>query len=267
MPEPTNYPTPSLSADPVREKFSNGADRHSEKGRAWSGAGNQAADDTTEDELNEEEQYAAELAAEQELYAAQAGAAELYNQGQEHRHPSLFKYSILALLALIVDLIDIIDLTGIGILIGRTISFAVSTVIILIFWFTNTKQKRADEYVENIQKNIEAIRARIANAEKNILRVARLSRKIPGAKQLYRKFHLKTIRRARVALKKIAKNAKSPIVRSAAAGTLNLVPLLAVVPWMLVGIWLSYRAEKESYKKAKESSDQILEATGETETA
>ena len=228
---------------------------------------NQAADDTTEDELNEEERYAAELAAEQELYAAHAGAMELYNQGQEHRRPSLFKYLILALLALIVDLIDIIDLTGIGIIIGRTISFAVSTVIILIFWFTNTKQKRADEYVGNIQKNIDAVTTRIANAERNILRITRLSRKIPGAKQLYRKFHLKTIRRARIIIKKIAQTTKSPIVRSAVTGTLNLVPLLAIVPWMLVGIWLSYRAEKESYKKARESSDQILEAAGEAETA
>jgi cytochrome c-type biogenesis protein CcmH/NrfG len=169
-------------------------------------------------------------------------------------------------LALIVDVIDIIDLTGIGIIIGRIISFAVSAVIILIFWFTNTKQKRADEYVENIQKKIEDIRAMIANAERNILRVAKLSRKVPGAKKLYRKFHLKTIRRARVAIKRVAKSAKSPIARFAMAGALNLVPLLALVPWMLVGIWLSYRAEKESYKNAREEADSVIEAAEETET-
>ncbi len=218
------------------------------------------------EELDEEQRYATELAAEQELYAAQAEAEGLYNQGQEFRRPSLFKYFILALLALIVDIIDIIDLTGIGIIIGRIISFAVSAVIILVFWFTNTKQKRADEYVENVQKKIEDIRAIVANAEKNILRVARLSRKVPGVKKLYRKIHLKTIRRARVAIKRVAKSAKSPLIRSAAAGALNLVPLLALVPWMLVGIWLSYKAEKESYKNAREEADSVLEATEETET-
>ncbi|MBI2674364.1 MAG: hypothetical protein HYX22_01335 [Candidatus Yanofskybacteria bacterium] len=216
----------------------------------------------------EEEQYATELAAEQELYAAQAEATGLYNQGQEFRHPSYFKYlAILAPLATIVDVIDFVDLSGLGILIGRAVSFAASTTIILIFWFTNTKQKRADEYVENIQKKAEIIAARIANAEKNVLTVARLSRKIPGAKQLYRKLHLRTIRRARVALRRVAKNTKNPIVRSAVAGALNLVPFLALVPWMLVGIWLSYRAEKESYKNARESSDSVLETTGETGTA
>ena len=165
---------------------------------------------------------------------------------------------------MIVDIVDFIDLTGLGAIVGRIISFAVSAVIILIFWFTNTKQKRADEYAENIQKKIDALVARIANAERNILRVARLSRKIPGAKQLYRKLHLRTVRRARVALRGVAKSAKSPILRSVAAGTLNLVPFLALVPWMLVGIWLSYRAEKESYKNAREASDSVLEATGET---
>lgn len=219
------------------------------------------------DELDEEQQYADELAAEQEFYIARSEAAELYNQGQEYSHPSLLKYSLLALLALIVDIIDFIDLTGIGILIGRIISFTTSTVIILIFWFTNTKQKMADEYVDSIQKKIEVITARIANAERNILRVARLSRKIPGAKQLYRKLHLKTVRRLRLAVKGVAKNTKNPIVRFMAASALNLVPLLAALPWMLIGIWLSYRAEKESYKNAKEAAESALEATGETETA
>jgi len=228
---------------------------------------NQTVNDTAEDEeIAEEERYAAELAAEQELYAAQAEAVELYNQGQEFRRPSLFKYSILAAFAAIVDIIDLLDLTGIGAIIARLISFAASAVIILIFWFTNTKQKRADEYVENIQERAEIIAARIANAEKNILRVARLSRRVPGAKRLYRKLHLRTIRRARVTLRRVAKNTKNPIVRSAAAGALNLVPLLALIPWMLIGIWLSYRAEKESYKNARKASNSVLEAIRETGT-
>lgn len=228
-------------------------------------------DDTNKEaenlELDEEEQYAIELEANQELYAAQAETTELYNQGQEFRRPSLFKYSILASLAAIVDLIDLADLTGFGAIIGRAVSFAVSAFILLIFWFTNTKQKRADGYVENIQKSMEVITQRIADAERNIVRVARLSRHIPGAKQVYRKLHLRTLRRARVALRGVAKNTKNPIIRSAAAGVLNLVPFLAVIPWMLVGVWLSYRAENESYKNAKGASDSILESTGETTTA
>ena len=225
-------------------------------------------DQGIDDELAEEDQYATELVAEQELYAAQAEATGLYNQGQEFRHPSYFKYlATLAPLATIVDIIDFVDLSGLGILIGRTISFAASTIVILIFWFTNTKQKRADEYVENAQKYAESIATRIDNAERNIVRVARLSRKVPGAKQIYRKLHLRTIRKARVALRRVAKSAKSPIVRSAAAGTLNLVPFLALFPWMLIGIWLSYRAEKESYKNAQDASGSVLEATGETGTA
>lgn len=227
---------------------------------------NQTVNETLNEELDEEEQNAIELDADQELYAAQAAAVELYNQGQEYRRPSLFKYSILASFASIIDLIDLIDLTGYGAIIGRIISFIVTVVILLIFWFTNTKQKRADEYVKNIEKSIEYIAQRVASAERKISQVARLSRKVPGAKQLYRKLHFRTIRRARVGLRKVAKSTKNPIVRSAASGALNLVPFLAVIPWMLVGVWLSYRAEKESYKNAREASDSVLEATGETTT-
>lgn len=219
----------------------------------------------TDEELAEKERYAAELAAEQELYAAQSAAVELHNQGQEYRHPSYFKYFVLATpLAFIIDGIDIFaHISGVGIPFGSFFSFAATTIILLIFWFTNTKQKRADEYVKNIEKNIEVITQRIANAERNIVRAARLSRRVPGAKQIYRKFHLRTIRRIRVALRGVIKSTKSPILRYAAAGVLNLVPFLAILPWQLIGVYLSYRAEKESYKNAQEASSQILEA-GET---
>lgn len=222
---------------------------------------NNYSDTDIDEELASEEQYATELAAEQELYAAQDEAAELHNQGQEFRHPSYFKYFvILTPLAAIIDLVDLVDLSGIGAIIGRMFSFSAWTLMLLVFWFTNTKQKRADEYVKNIEKNLEVITQRMANAERNIVRVARLSRKVPGAKQLYRKAHLATIRKARVGLRRVARSAKSPIIRTAAAGTLNLVPFLAVIPWMLIGVWLSYRAEKESYKNAGEASDSILES-------
>lgn len=223
--------------------------------------------DANDEDFDEEEQNAVELAAEQELYAAQEEASELYKQGQEFRHPSYFKYFVvLTPLAAIIELVDFVDLTGIGAIVGRTFSFAAWVLILLIFWFTNTKQKRADEYVKSVEKNIEVITQHIASAEKNIVRVARLSRHIPGAKQLYRKFHLRTIRRARVALRKVTKSTKNPIMRLASAGVLNLIPFLALIPWMLIGVWLSYRAEKESYKNANEASDSVLESIGETAT-
>lgn len=229
---------------------------------------NENLNEGLDEELEEEERLALELEAEQELYAAQEEAAELHNQGQEFRHPSYFKYFVtLTPLAAIIDLVDLVDLTGMGALIGRMFSLAAWVVMLLVFWFTDTKQKRADEYVDNIQKNMEVIATRIANAEKNIVSMARLSRKVPGVKQLYRKAHLATIRKARVALRGIAKNTKNPIVRSAVTGALNLVPFLAIIPWMLVGVWLSYRAEKESYRNAAEASDQILESAGESATA
>src|SRR3989344_3806921 len=151
-------------------------------------------------ELEAEEENAEQLAAEQELYAAETEAIDLSNQGQEFQRPSLIKYLvILAPLAGIVDLIDFIDLSGVGAFIGRVVSLGASVLIILIFWLTNTKQKRADDYVESIQEKIDVITKRIANAEKQIVRVARLSRKVPGTKRIYRRVHLATIRKARVA--------------------------------------------------------------------
>lgn len=222
--------------------------------------------DMGDEDVDEEEQNSLELEAEQEFYAAQASAVELSNQGQEFRHPSYFKYLVLlAPLAIIIDGIDIFsEFSGVGIPFGRFISFVATVIMLLVFWFTNTKQKMADEYVENIQKNIDVITQRIANAEKNIVRVARLSRHVPGARSAYRKLHLATVRRGRVALRRIAKSTKSPILRYASMGVLNLIPILAILPWQIIGVYLSYRAEKESYNNARDSSDSVLEAIGET---
>jgi len=228
---------------------------------------NQTSDETAGDEeLDEEEQNAVELEANQGLYAAQSATVELYNQGQKFRHPSYFKYLVFAApLAFIIDGLDIFaHISGAGIPFGSLISFGATVVLLLVFWFTNTKQKRADEYVKNIEKNIEVITQRIASAERNIVRVARLSRRIPGARQAYRRLHMRTIRRGRVALRGVIKSSKSPILRYAATGVLNLVPFLAILPWQLIGVYLSYRAEKESYKNAQEAAGSILEEVGET---
>jgi hypothetical protein len=215
------------------------------------------------EDYSEEELIADLLEAEQESYAAINSGIELYNQGLSFKHPSYFKYGILFILAAIVDIIDFADLSGIGLFIARIVSFAASALIILVLWLTNTKQKSADEYVENAQKKIEFITQKISEAERKILTVAKISRKIPGVKKLYRKAHMATIRRLRLGLRKLTKNTKNPIIRSLASGTLNLVPFLSIVPWMIIGIWLSYRAEKESYKKAEEMANTILENLGE----
>src|SRR3989344_6939495 len=113
---------------------------------------NRIVDEAIEDELDKEEQYAEELVADQELYAAQAAAVELHNQGQEFRHPSYFKYLVLlAPLGLIIDGLDIFaHVSGAGIPFGTLISGFATVIMLLVFWFTNTKQKRADEYVKNI---------------------------------------------------------------------------------------------------------------------
>lgn len=216
---------------------------------------------------SEEEIFASILLAEHELNVAEAQKAALIEDGMEFKRPSYLKYGALGMFAVVVDIVDLLDLTGIGAIVGRIVSAAAMFLMLLIYWLTNTKQKKADEYVEQLETNLAEIEANVARAGKQLLAVTRMSRRIPGVRQVYRRAYMRTIRPARLVLRNATRTVKSPLTRSALAGVINLIPFLAVVPWMTVGVYLSYRAEKHSYKMARESAEDAASADGQEQYA
>ena len=103
--------------------------------------------ETFKNDLENEESYANELATEQERYQTEQQLIDFHDEGVQYGHPSFIKYTVVSLLGLITESTDFLDLIGVAMLISKPVSLLITFIILLIFWLTNTKQKRADDYV------------------------------------------------------------------------------------------------------------------------
>ena len=203
--------------------------------------------DSPSDNVNTAEDIANELADQQEYYQTEQQLIDFHNEGIKYGHPSYVKYGIVSLLGLITESTDFLDLIGIGMVISKPTALLLTFIIFLIFWLTNTKQKKADNYVGRAEKMVEAVTANLAHIERRAFQAAKLARRF-GAKRF--------AARIRISSRLVRRN---PLFKFLAAGAANLIPFIAVFPWVLLGIYLSYRDEKKSYQNAQETASEIAE--------
>ena len=200
-----------------------------------------------ENEPTNEEAYADQLALDQERYQTEQQLIDFHNEGIKYGHPSYVKYGIVSLLGLITESTDFLDLVGVGILVSKPVALFITFIIFLIFWLTNTKQKNADDYVGKAEEMVETIATNLAHIERRAFQTAKLARRF-GAKRF--------AARIRISSRLVKRN---PLFKFAAAGAANLIPFVAVFPWVLLGIYLSYKDEKKSYQNARETAGEIAE--------
>ncbi len=186
-------------------------------------------------ETETENQYAQDLYAQQAEQQMASELQEVVEEGKSYRSPSKFKYSVLFTLAVIVDAVDFLELTGIGWFVAKIVSIIGTAIIVLIFFFTGTKQKNAQEYKKKLTDFLENSARNIAHTERMALRLANWGK--------YTKY-----------VSSFAAEAIGII-----AGAINLIPGIDLVPWMTVGVYLSYRDEKNTLNNARETAEAIEE--------
>ena len=199
-----------------------------------------------EEELGDED-IANQLADQREYYQTEQQLIDFHNEGVNYGHPSYAKYGIVSLLGLITESTDFLDLLGIGVVVSKPVALFLTFIIFLIFWLTNTKQKRADDYVGKAEEMVEAVTANLAHIERRAFQTAKIVRRF-GAKRF--------AARIRISSRLVRRN---PLFKFLAAGAANLIPFIAVFPWVLLGIYLSYRDEKKTYLNARETAGEIAE--------
>jgi len=215
---------------------------------------NQAADDTAEDELLEEQRYAAELAAEQELYNIQRQIQQLDARGQSFGRPSLLKYGLLLVLAILADTVIIGSylLFGVGIVIGTLLASPFIISIVLISWFTDTKLMDAQSHPQEVEKTVILVQQRITTATRTGLRTAKVLRRVPGMKGVAR-----TIPRGLVKVRRVAR--RNPLGRILVGSGLNSVPIINILPWQVVSIIMAHSAEKQTLEEARQATSEAIE--------
>lgn len=185
--------------------------------------------------------YAGELAAAQAKTQAGHEIANLAKEGKAFGKPSIFKYIVLFFLATIVDIVDFAELSGVGYFIAKTIAIFCSILMFLIFWFTGTKQKQASEFTKGLEQMVAKLQANIDHVARLTVKYSRLARHIPGG------------RKAAIKIYKIAKS--NPMTGFLAASIINLMPIIDLLPWSIIGVYLSYRDEKSAYRIAAEEAE------------
>lgn len=204
-----------------------------------------------EEELLEEEILSDALYAEQEIYRSQQLLNRLALEGSSYKKPSILKYGILFTLSGIQDVVDLLDLTGIGAFVTTIVSFALSSLIIMITWLTNTKYKKAENYTKELEAIIPVIQANIAHASRVAMSTSRALGNIPGMKKISSK-----IPRVLAKTRSLAKG--SPLFKVFVGNALDIIPFLGLLPLSTISIFLAYRDEKKAYTNVRQIAEEIF---------
>lgn len=200
----------------------------------------------------ENEETAATLASEQEIAVSQANLQKLIAEGLNYGKPSKLKYFFLFTVAGIIDLVDLLDVTGIGIIVSKIVSIGGTGLIYFTLWLTDTKTKKAEKYEDDLYMVGVGLEDKIRRYSQLAMKTSKKLGKIPGLKGVARK-----IPRTLVKLRRVAR--KNPITKVLLGGVINLVPFLAIINLMIVWIYLVYRDEKKTLKRAVEAAQEAAE--------
>lgn len=169
-------------------------------------------------EIWEEIRNANQLAAQQTAYqeAQESNNFPLFNG------PSLFKYALILLFfAVPNDLIDAIDFSGFGIPISWFVSQLLSAATLFIVWFADSELKRVKSHM--------------------------------ARKGAYQKALAKTA--TRVAAKLIKFAPRNPAVKILAGAVLEMIPVISLLPWSSISVFLAYTNERKTFKEAREIAE------------
>lgn len=205
-------------------------------------------------DLGKEEQYASELAVEQEFYNIEQQIQKLAEEGRLFGRPSLFKYGLLLFMAILADIVIIGSyfLFGVGIILSTFLASPFIISIILVSWFTDTKLKSAQAHPEKLEQAVILVQQRVVVATRTGLRTAKALRKIPGMRGVARAIPRKLIQVRRVAR-------RSPIGRILMGSGANTIPVINLIPWQVVSVLMAYSAEKRMLEEVKQATDDAVE--------
>ncbi len=207
-------------------------------------------------QIEEEINYANQLAAQQEAGSTLNLAKDLYDQGMAFGGPSMLKWGIILCLAIVNDVIDLLALTGFLEILSWLISLGLTAIILLLIWFTDGGIKGAQEYVKKAQgtaleaqfkAQTEQIESRVRNLAEG---TADKLKKIPGLK----KIGIRGTPR------------KNPLARALLGSALESVPFLGAVNLITVWVFFAYLAEKHAYRIARETAEEAYQQTSATAT-
>ncbi|PIR41362.1 MAG: hypothetical protein COV31_01540 [Candidatus Yanofskybacteria bacterium CG10_big_fil_rev_8_21_14_0_10_46_23] len=201
------------------------------------------------------------LALEQEVAGLERAVADLIEKSKRFKRPSRFKYGLLFLIAIFFDAVLIfLNLSGSGLAVTILISFVGIAIISFILWFGDVRYKSAKKYQENLDEGLDLVRLKALQLERLAFKSSKLLRKIQysgRSPQLIKNIAGKLRGGVVSSLKVVRAARKSPVWRFLLIAVADIAPILNIIPWMLIGVYLTYRDEKKLYQALAETAQQV----------
>ncbi len=204
----------------------------------------------TPDQLAHEELVKNQLSHAQSQQQQQTAIAETT---QQIKKPSFLGYLLLFFLAAILDIIDLIEFTGVGIIISKIIQVFATIFFVSIAFLVNKKIKRMRMASDFLDMRAKRILLRVQQLRTRYAAAIKLSRKV--------KFLRKPVRKFALATRKISKAiTRNPIGKSLLANVLEFIPLVGVLPFQMISVYLMYRDHKKTYAESLATVPEYQEA-------
>ena len=164
--------------------------------------------------------------------------------GRTVKPPSDTLYFFLYALAGIGDILDWLTLTGIGAIISFIVDLFIGVILFFAGRAARDRIKAMNEFQDGLHEHIQNMERKIVAYRNAYARILKASRKVRILRKPVRKLALRFAR-----LRKSI--AKSPLGRTIAAIIADLIPILDLVPWRTINIYMLKKQEMQSFQDAQ----------------
>ena len=172
---------------------------------------------------------------------------------EEVRHPSEMKYHFMMTLAIILDIIDWLEITGIGLIVTYALKIVFTPTLYLYGRHASNRIKVMSELSKSLEQRISHIRRRMYSYANRYRFAANIGRKIPGL--------AKHLNKLEGSAKRIGQTvARNPAFKNTAAIIADYIPLLDLLPWRTLGVYLAFKDEKKTYEETKPTVEEYYQA-------
>lgn len=159
----------------------------------------------------------------------------LENAQHQVNPPSKLLYISLILFASCLDILDIFgDLSIIGMIVTYILKIFAFPILFIYGMRSGQKANTMNDIAKSLEEKIRHIRKKTYTYTRRTVIAAKIAKRIPGLKNL-------------------------------AAIVLDFIPFVDIIPWRLLGVFITYRDEKKTYESTQPVLDEFSQALNQTE--
>lgn len=167
--------------------------------------------------------------------------------------PSGTLYVFLYGLAIIGDVMDWLTLTGFGAIVSFVVDLFIGAILFFAGRAATNRMEAMNEFQDGLHNKIEQIEKKVVAYRNAYARILKASRKIKVLRKPVRKLVLRFAKLRRSVT-------RGPLGRTVASIIADLVPILDLMPWRTINIYMMKRDEMRAFQEAQNMLPEYMSA-------